>query len=129
MKKRFTAILAVAVMAVTLLAGTVTASAAEEGESFKIGFLDQSGEAPPVVRMREIIRDVVEAAGGELICDTSNEDSAEAQVNACEKLISAGVKGIIMTRWLTPSFRPSSTCAMRTKSIWPSRSATSATKI
>lgn len=65
--------------------------------SFSIGFLDQSGEAPPVVRMREIIRDVVESAGGELICDTSNEDSAEAQVNACEKLISAGVKGIIMT--------------------------------
>ena len=97
MKKKFTAILLAAIMVLTMLASVVTVSAAEDSESFKIGFLDQSGEAPPVVRMREIIRDVVEAAGGELICDTSNEDSAEAQVNACEKLISAGVKGIIMT--------------------------------
>ena len=40
------------------------------GASFSVGFLDQSGEAPPVVRMREIIRGVVESAGGELICDT-----------------------------------------------------------
>ncbi|MCR4752736.1 MAG: substrate-binding domain-containing protein [Eubacterium sp.] len=95
-KRRITVILAAAAMVVSLFAGTVAVSA-EEDASFKVGFLDQSGEAPPVVRMREIIRDVVEAAGGELICDTSNEDSAEAQVNACEKLISADVKGIIMT--------------------------------
>lgn len=67
------------------------------GESFKVGFLDQSGEAPPVVRMRGIIKDVVEAAGGELVCDTSGEESADAQVSACEKLISAGCKGIIIT--------------------------------
>ncbi|MCI8992921.1 MAG: sugar ABC transporter substrate-binding protein [Eubacterium sp.] len=65
--------------------------------SFKVGFLDQSGEAPPVVRMREIIRGVVEAAGGELVCDTSGEESADAQVSACEKLISAGCQGIIIT--------------------------------
>lgn len=64
---------------------------------FKVGFLDQSEEAPPVVRMREIIRSVVESAGGELVCDTSGEESADAQVSACEKLISAGCKGIIMT--------------------------------
>lgn len=66
-------------------------------ETFKVGFLDQAGEAPPVVRMREIIRDVVEAAGGELICDTTGEESADAQVNAVEKLISAGCDGIIIT--------------------------------
>ncbi len=81
----------------TPAAGSDAAEETDGGASFSVGFLDQSGEAPPVVRMREIIRGVVESAGGVLICDTSNEDSAEAQVNACEKLISAGVKGIIMT--------------------------------
>ncbi len=77
-----------------------TASQEEaQGEAaFKVGFLDQSGEAPPVVRMREIIRSVVETAGGELLTDTTNEDSADAQVNAVEKLISAGADGIIMTQ-------------------------------
>ncbi len=103
MKKRLLSLVLVGVLTMLLLAGcgakdTKTEKPASNGEAaFSIGFLDQSAEVPPVIRMREIIRDVVEAAGGELICDTTNEDSAEAQVNACEKLIAAGVKGIIMT--------------------------------
>ncbi len=85
---------------------TEDTSAPEEGESseelvtatedFTIGFLDMAFDAPPIVRMRELIRSVVETAGGELICEVS-EASAESEINACEKLISAGVSGIIMS--------------------------------
>jgi len=84
---------------------TKEANASDEGteadlatatEGFTIGFLDMAIDAPPIVRMRELIRSVVETAGGELICEVS-EASAESEINACEKLISAGVSGIIMS--------------------------------
>ena len=89
----------------TAAPGTEAASTAEAGnteelvtvsEGFTIGFLDMPFDAPPIVRMRELIRSVVETAGGELICEVS-EASAESEINACEKLISAGVSGIIMS--------------------------------
>lgn len=97
--KKITAFIVI-IATIVALVGCGTAQKKEEagtGGEFSVGFLDQAGEEGPVVRMREIIRDVVEAAGGKLICDTSGEDSTDAQINACEKLISAGVKGIIIT--------------------------------
>ena len=64
---------------------------------FKVGFLDQDSQAPAVTRMRNIVKSVVETAGGEMISDITGGFAADSQLNAIEKLISAGVSGIVIT--------------------------------
>jgi len=77
-----------------------TSDSAEEvaaPDPFKIGYLDIDGEAPTLTRMREIVRSVVETAGGELVSDTTGGFAVDSELNAIEQLISAGVSGIILS--------------------------------
>ncbi|GHU62600.1 hypothetical protein AGMMS49983_04330 [Clostridia bacterium] len=71
-------------------------SSTSEGGTFTVGYPEMANQSGFMKAMYNSSAEVVKAAGGELIMETTDM-SPDDMINCCEKLISAGVSGLMVT--------------------------------